>query len=126
MSKIVCQCNNIIIDQTDDLAYKAFFVRDQNFEKIQQRNSIIAQFIEAHKSGNKDKWLEKYFESDTYNNLEIESVINDILLRFDLEYQSTMYQCEKCGRLFVQKGNENNFLRFIPEEKDWKNIFKGL
>ena len=37
-----------------------------------------------------------------------------------------MFVCEKCGRVKIQKGNENKFVSFLPEDNQWSDIFKGL
>ena len=125
MSKIICNCGNIIVDQTDDLIYKASFIRDQNIENISKRNLDLAEFIKAIKSNDRSKWLEKYFGSSINNKLNDEEIINDILLKCEAQYQSIIYNCAKCGRIMVEKDN-NNFVSFLPEKDNWKDIFKGL
>ena len=52
MGKISCKCGNIIVDQTDDLIYKATFIRDQNVGEIFNRVSDIAEFINSIKNRN--------------------------------------------------------------------------
>ncbi|MEO8254576.1 MAG: hypothetical protein ABI554_09340 [Flavobacterium sp.] len=126
MSKIVCNCGNIILDQTDDLIYKASFIRDQNIENISKRNLDLAEFIKAIKNNDRIKWLEKYFGDSIYNKLNDEEIINDILLKCEASYESIIYNCDKCGRIMVEKDKNNNFVSFLPEKDNWKDIFKGL
>jgi hypothetical protein len=126
MSKIVCNCGNIIVDQTDDLIYKASFICDQNTENISERNLVLAEFIKAIKNNDRIKWLEKYFGGSIYNMINDEEIINDILLKCEARYQGIIYNCEKCGRIMVEKDKNNNFISFIPEKDNWKDIFKGL
>ena len=47
MSKLGCVCGHVIRDQTDDIAYKARFVRDQDYEGFYAYAGDIAAFIAA-------------------------------------------------------------------------------
>ena len=126
MSKLSCICGHTIVDQTDNLAYKADFIRNQDLDKIDKRTDDIASFIDAVKNGNRDQWLNSYFGSDTYKTISDSSVVFDIISRHTLNYESTIYLCEKCGRIKVQVGNTNNFISFTPDDNNWADIFKGL
>lgn len=126
MSKLGCICGHTIVDQTDNLAYKADFIRNQDLDKIDKRTDDIASFIDAVKNGKRDEWLATYFGSDTYKTISDSSIVFDILSRHTLNYESTIYQCEKCGRVKIQLGDTNNFLSFSPDEKNWQDLFKGL
>lgn len=126
MSKLPCICGHIIVDQTDSLAYKASFVRDQDWEARNKSSEDIAAFVGAVKNGSRNLWLNSYFGSDAYSALSDSGIVNDIILRHTVGYESTMYQCEKCGRLHVQAGNTNRFAVFAPEDKNFSGLFKGL
>ncbi len=126
MSKLGCICGHTIVDQTDHLAYKAEFIRNQDLDIIDKRIDDIASFIEAVKNGNRDNWLYSYFGSEIYKTASDNSIVFDLISRHTLNYESIIYQCEKCGRVKIQVGNTNNFLSFAPEEKNWADLFKGL
>jgi hypothetical protein len=126
MSKLACVCGHIIVDQTNDLIYKAYFVRDQDVEPINGYLTEIADFILAIRTGERDKWLVDYFGTDGYKTLSDADVIHDIILRYQVQFESMIYICEKCGRLQLQKGKENTFISFVPEESNWQSIFNGL
>lgn len=125
MSKINCLCGHVIVDQTDNLAYKAIFVRHQDLEQIDNWTKDIANFIISVKIGKRKEWLNEYFNSDIYDNISDESVVFDIMAKNTFNYESIIYQCEKCGRVLIQKGNQNEYLSFYPEDDNWVDLFKG-
>ncbi len=126
MSKLGCICGHTIVDQTIDIAYKANFIRDQDFDTIANWTTDVENFINAVKNGRRDQWLNEYFGSDVYKTISDSSVVFDISSRHTLDYKSTIYLCEKCGRIKIQIGNSNKFLSFSPEDKEWPDLFKGL
>jgi len=126
MSKLGCVCGHVIVDQTDNIIYKAHFVRDQDKEAIDNQTEDIEAFIEAVRKGEREKWLSNYFGTDIYKTLPNASVVNDIICRYSAKFESEMFVCEKCGRIKIQKGNENKFVSFLPEDNQWSDIFKGL
>ncbi|MBI3133816.1 MAG: hypothetical protein HYZ14_03990 [Bacteroidetes bacterium] len=126
MSKLGCICGHTIVDQTDNIIYKAHFVRDQDKEAIGEQTTDIEAFIEAVRKGQRDKWLNNYFGSDIYKTLTDATVVNDIISRYNVKFESEMFVCQNCGRIKIQKGNENKFVSFLPEDNQWLGIFKGL
>lgn len=126
MSKLGCICGHTIVDQTDDLPYKADFIRNQDADTVDQRTSDIASFIEAIKNGKREEWLYSYFGTDTHISESDESAVFYIILKNTSKYESLIYQCGNCGRIKIQVGNSNNYLSFAPEDKGWADLFKGL
>jgi hypothetical protein len=125
MSKIKCICGNIIIDQTDDLRFKANFVRDQNLEKFFDAINVVGSYIDAVEKGKKEVWQNEFYETKM-EILKNSEIVNDILSRFRVGFESVMYQCENCERLHIQLGNSNKFVLFKPEEPIGKEILKGI
>jgi hypothetical protein len=124
MSKLGCVCGHIIRDQTDNIPYKARFIRDQDYEQFYAYAEDIASFIEAIKIGQRAQWIEKYF-SDSYPiNTPDSHIVNDIVMKHELSFEGDLYQCEKCGRVKIQVQNKNLFASFAPEDENFQNIFK--
>lgn len=126
MSKLGCICGHIIVDQTDNISYKAQFIRNQDLDAKDNQVEDINNFINAIKSGERNKWLKNYFEVEIYENLPDSTVIGDIISKYNLKYENDIFLCEKCGRIKIQKGDENKFISFLPEDNKWIDIFKGL
>lgn len=126
MSKLGCICGLTIVDQTDNLQNKASFIRDQNYDASENYSEDINSFINSIKNNNRDKWTEKYFGSEIYKNLPDSTIIEDIISRHRLKYESTIYQCNNCGRIKIQKGTTNQFASFKMEDEHGLEILKGL
>ena len=126
MSKLGCNCGNTIVDQSDNLDNKAYFIRDQDYEKSENYTEDIESFINAVKNDSRDKWTEKYFGTEVYKNLSNSNVIQDIISRYKLKYESTLYQCKNCGSIKVEKGTTNIFASFKIEEDQNMDILKGI
>ena len=124
MSKLGCICGNVIIDQTDNVAYKAKFLRDQDLDSYSNYLIDIDSFLDAVKNGNREKWLSEYFSPIYPVNILDSSIIFDIIGKYEIEYEGELYQCENCGRLKVQVQDQNLFASFIPEDKNYTDIFK--
>lgn len=119
MSKITCNCGHIIVDQTDSLQYKASYLRDQDVEDYYRRFDEVGNFLEALKKGERVAWIHNHFGKEYPTNLDDKSIIHDIIWR----YESTIYECEQCGRLLVQKWDVNSYFSFFPEDENSKGLF---
>jgi hypothetical protein len=122
MSKLICNCGHIIVDQTDNLPYKAYCFRDEDMDKYYERFDLVEEFINAIKKGEREAYIHKIFGEEYPTNLKDSSIIHDILWRLE----SIMYQCDNCGRVLIQKGDLNAYFSFLPEDEDAKDIFKGI
>lgn len=126
MSKIHCNCGYVIVDQTNTISNKAYFIRDQDLDAVDNYLEDISNFIQAIQKGKRMEWLTNYFDSNVYAELPDSAVIADIISKYTLTYQSEMYLCQQCGRVYIQKNVTNQFISFLPEENRWGDIFKGL
>ncbi len=126
MSKLGCICGHTIVDQTDNIPYKASFIRDEDLERTYDHYDDVDAFINAIKNGERQKWLDKYFGKGLYTNISDSSVINDIIRRYISRFESDIFLCENCGRIKIQNGNTNMYTSFLPEDNNWTGIFKGI
>ena len=119
MSKIACKCGHIIVDQTDNLPYKANYTRDQDVEDYYKRFDKVESFLEALKNGDRVAWIKGHFGDNFPTNLSDSSIVHDIIYR----YECTIYQCDNCGRLLIQKWDVNSYFSFFPEDENYKSLF---
>ena len=126
MSKLGCVCGNTIIDQTDNISYKAQFLRDQDYEKYIDYSTDVAAFIESIQNGRREAWIREYFSQDYPTHIDNSSVIFDIVSSHERKMSSTIYQCENCGRIKFQVKDTDTFASFKPEDERYHNIFTGL
>jgi len=125
MSKLGCVCGHVITDQTDNIPYKAKFIRDQDFGEYSDKyTDDISSFIEAVKDGRRNEWVKNYF-SETYpTSISDSSIVFDIISVQDRIFEGDVYQCENCGRIKVQIQDKNLYASFVPEDDNYKEIFK--
>lgn len=126
MSKLGCVCGHTIRDNTLSLPYKAQFIRDQDSENHSDYTEPINAFIEAIKAGKREQWIANYFSKSYPTTLSDGSIIGDIISGYDLNFQGTLYQCERCSRVKIQIQNTNRFASFAPENDDCLGIFKQI
>ena len=125
MSKLSCECGNTISDSTDNIPYKARFIRDEDYHLKDKTLIDICSFIEAYKNGEKENWIRNYFGNDADVNIRNEWILIHIEMKNELNIEDVIYQCEECGRIKIETRNENNFASFIPENGNWKDILNG-
>jgi hypothetical protein len=126
MSKLGCQCGNIISDNTDFIPYKARFIRDQDSTVLDKTIEDICSLREAYKSGQKEEWVKNRFGKNVDSDLRNDWLIMKTQLDNELNVEGTIYQCEKCGRIKIETPVVNHYASFVPEEENWKNILNGI
>ena len=124
MSKLGCICGHVIRDQTDDIPYKARFIRDQDYEGFYAYTDDIAAFIAAIEAGQRTEWIRRYFSNSYPTDLPNASIISDIVSSYEVDYEGGLYQCENCGRVKIQVQDKNLFASFAPEDENHPSIFK--
>ncbi|HWY75389.1 MAG TPA: hypothetical protein VN281_07220 [Verrucomicrobiae bacterium] len=123
MSKLGCQCGEVICDNTDDLPYKGYlFADDEFFSLFEPISRDVASYIAARLAGTERKWLEDYFGSDAEKS-DVD-LVHTIVARYLIHPPMTVYQCEKCGRVHIQHRDQSNFFEcFKPEASRYRVIF---
>lgn len=117
--KFRCTCGHIIRDQTNSLPYKARFIPDEDeetdFEHIVDE---LEAFITVKERGKQEEFLRSYFGETYPQDLDTKSIIFDLLTGM-MRSARLIYECENCGRVFIQKHNEydkNVYGTYLPEE----------
>lgn len=90
MSKLLCKCGHVIVDQTDELPHKGELIRDQDWENVW--GAIASQ-----------------------SELDAEALM-DFVIGLKIKYTRDVYECQACGRLWVQiEPEENAFRSYMPD-----------
>lgn len=123
--KFKCRCGHIVVDRDTDLPYKGEIIRDQSYESFYENSSLLAgEFIKAINEGVRQDWIKSFYDGRDLNVSDSE-VISDIYCRASIENGLRIFQCELCGRIFINKNPKNStFVCFQPEDNDWKDILK--
>jgi hypothetical protein len=125
MAKLRCQCGHLIVDQADNLAYKGRILRDQDADQFfDQVSHTIATFVSALGEGTQQTWLVNHFTDVYPADATPEEVIHDLMAgAFLLRYSLTSYQCEQCGRIWIQEQPRAQAFRSFAPDRDWKDTF---
>lgn len=124
MSKLGCKCGHIIVDQTDNIPYKAGYVSDKSIESLYDEvYPNIELFIQSVRNKTREEWVQEFFNPDyAALNLTDAQILSDIFDRSYFAKYRTMYQCENCGRIHIQQKGTNYFFSFLPESDESRNV----
>ena len=125
MSSFQCACGHIIRDQTSHLPYKGEIIKNQACEEFYEHSvKQIKEFIHALLAGNRDEWVNDFYQySPEDDKIPDNEVIFDILNRASFKNNLGIYQCESCGRIFIETEPRSfQYLSFTPEANEWQNI----
>jgi hypothetical protein len=96
--KFLCECGHTIRDQTDYLPYKALFLRDEDREPFLNAVEAIVRERLADAPDGTAPWKFPL-----------------ACMRAVVAYTLHIYECEACGRLWVeQKRGSDQLVEFIP------------
>ena len=122
MSRLGCVCGHSIPDHTDNLSYKGYIIRDKHFEDLHIALDDMAAYSVAERDGKGQEWLiARIEEAYAQRQPNIAHVISTIWLRFFVKRKRDIYQCECCGRIWIQ-GENNHFFSFVPEKSDSQGV----
>ena len=121
MSKLGCKCGHVITDQTDSLPYKASLLRDEvENECWDEVHRELKPLVEAAESGDKAMIADAFGELSPW--LSAAETLQDRISSLYTHRMSTAYECQKCGRLWVQKHDSKRFVSYAPEEGAYRAI----
>jgi hypothetical protein len=127
MSKLLCLCGHTIVDQTDFLPYKAYFIADEDNEDcFQTAVKAIEKFVLERERGKLgisygDKFAEA-FSKDS----EVGDFINYVLTTEYFTSHRHMYECENCGRIWLQARDKGgDYFSYYPEREE-KGILRSI
>jgi hypothetical protein len=125
MAKLQCRCGYLIVDQAGNLAYKGRILRDQDADNyFEQVSHDIASFATAMIGGTQQAWLVNHFTDVYPTDTTAEGVIHDLIAgAFLLRYSLTTYQCEQCGRIWIQEQPRSQTFRSFVPDRDCKDTF---
>ncbi|PCE29997.1 hypothetical protein [Burkholderia ubonensis] len=120
MSKLGCQCGNVICDNTNSLPYKAALLKDSFSEPFSDwLVSELQSYVVAAEQGSVRSWLLSRGYTEDYLSLQLDhgNVLHDHLLCRLIDLRRTAYECSECGRLHVETVDDNAFVSYSPDSK---------
>lgn len=118
MSKFQCLCGHIIRDQQNNLPYKAKVIANQDDDLLYDYTfSFITNLVEAREQGNLEEFLREHFGPMYPTDLPLGAIIADAYPY--LTKSRRLYECEQCGRLWLQAQlNQDRLVSYVPESKE--------
>jgi hypothetical protein len=115
MAKLGCTCGHVISDNTDNLPYKAYFLPDEEvYSTLDIFGGEVAEFLEARERGKQIQWLQEH--GGLPRDLTLKRILSRSFLHPIFGAGRMMYECERCGRVWLEASpNENHYLSYVPE-----------
>ena len=127
MSKLRCLCGHQIVDQADYLPYKAYLIADEDEENFFQFIvSVLEKFVLAREHGKLEEVFGGSFLEAYVKDSGLKDFLNDVLAGGYSESGRHLYECEQCGRIWIQARDKNEkFYPYMPE-KDERGILRSI
>jgi hypothetical protein len=106
---------------------EGWILREQDQEAYQDAvGRDIVEFFAAVDAGRRDVWIQEFFSTQYPTDLGNEEVVTDILLVHDRRFTLSVAECERCGRLWVQRRpGANSYRSFPPDEPGYAGVLRS-
>jgi hypothetical protein len=82
--------------------------------------------IGAVVAGDRESWIGRHFGDGYPRDLPNGAVFHDFVIGLLREFLDDVYECEACGRLWVQRpGTDNEFAPFLPESDKVERVLRS-
>ena len=120
MSKFICLCGHEIVDQTDDLLYKAYYFPDEDygvwFDKMVE---ALEAFVRKRESGKEVTLLDRPLSVIYPPAREVWGFINDAIWSSLMAAKRRIYECGVCGRIWLQINRDRQeYVSYWPETEN--------
>lgn len=128
MSKLGCTCGHVIRDQTDFLSYKGRILKDYDNEAVYDAIERECEtLIKAVIAGDRESWLRRHFLEGYPQNLSNGAIFHDFVAGLLREFLVDVYECEACGRLWVQRtGSNSEFAPYMPDSGRVERVLQSV
>ncbi len=118
MEEIKCTCGHLLSNNSDQLPYGAWVIPDQQTEAgFETIIKVIDEVLESKRTGELVEGLQGHFQDFSSFEANPESLnVIQVLITKSADVGREMYECEACGRLLVENGDD--FLIYQRESAD--------
>lgn len=118
MGKFGCSCGNIISDVAVPNEVTGFVLSDKSFDLFSNSISNVIDDFFTHLSSNSlEQWKAKHFNEVYPADVQPSGMIHDVLTDRLMEITLGMFECDSCGRLWIQENpTKNKYRGFAPDD----------
>ena len=117
MSKLGCTCGHTIRDNTDSIPYKALCYSDEDTPVYFEAIETIADLLQARENPTAEQSFPPQPEQQKRKErMSLGHEITRILVYYHGGHRRDVFECENCGRLWLQVNpRENTYVSYLPE-----------
>ncbi len=120
MSTLGCRCGYTIRDDMYNLSYKGRIRRDQDedfFHETVTRQLVL--LMAATSPEGREAWISHNFLPGYPQDADNEGMISDFLWGLEVRLMVILYECENCGRLWLQEEpGSDKYVPYSPEIRE--------
>lgn len=119
MSKFGCKCGNVISDVISPNEVTGEILSNKSHESFfDDVAAIIKDCLEYSAQGKIEAWMNKHF-SVYPKSLPLSEMLHDALHIRHCNLTLGLMECDKCGRLWIQRSvGENYYREYVPAAQD--------
>jgi hypothetical protein len=104
MGKFLCTCGNVISDVKCPNEVTGHLLSDKSSDKFFESIASTVQDFADHYSDNRlTEWREKHFNNQYPSDVSPGDMVHDILTSKFMDLTLHVYECDACGRIWIQK-----------------------
>ena len=125
MSRFGCICGHVIRDQTDNLPYKAEIYAHQDWHAIWDYwEKYLLPLMRAGQNESQT-FVDPAFPSERLTASELKDRIWSYLLAPRTTWARTVYECDQCGRIWIEPDPDKNaYVSYLPETEK-RGVLRG-
>ncbi len=124
MSTFGCRCGNRIYFNVVPCRYDGEVFRDTGTEvAYDTATKQMADFFATIQEGRRDDWLRQFYSYGSTFEITDDSVVSEIMDRHFGPLALGIHQCERCGRVWLQRPGKEYFTPYLPEG-DWRGALE--
>jgi hypothetical protein len=117
MSTLGCKCGHIIHDTTDNIPYKGHVLPDVHATFFDWLAEETQSYVVAAQAERVEQWLLDRGYGQDYVDLKPShgKVLHDHIHTQFCKLRRHMYECEACGRIYMDTRKDNQFVGYAPD-----------
>ncbi|MBT5021103.1 MAG: hypothetical protein HON04_20420 [Planctomicrobium sp.] len=118
MGKFGCTCGNIISDVIAPNDVTGFVLSDKSSEIFcESISDVIGDFFNHFNADTIEEWRAKHFNEMYPTSEPLGEMIHDVLFSRLMDVTLGMFECDECGRLWVQESpTVNKYKAYSPDD----------